>query len=469
MSYIHKESTLAVPADLELFRLPPTDPTHQETEEVPYRPTTSVAEGGNITFEVPGSAEEYIKLAHTGLTFGIQVTDAQGQPTIPYVAGNPGRGHNFGPINAIGHSMFRKVTVHFGTQMVSSNGEYPYTAYTTMLLGYGQDAQKSHLTCALFDKDQAGRMDAMPHAANSNEALERRRVYLEGNKTCYFRIRLHCDVFNTHKLLPNMVGMRVELVRASPAFCLMAPSQNFAAVGVEDQPGFVAAQNNVAPNFNIKIVDPILWVTKVKLLPSVMIGHVQGLENMSAKYNFTRTVVKTFTLPAGTRSHSFDNVFSGQLPKRIFYFLVRNDAYNGSYGRNPFNFQHCNLTQANVVLNGKSFPSTPHTPIFTGNNANFMREFYSLFDSLGIHHGNKGLPINRNEYPEGFCMYSSDLTSNRSAGNGAQINLIKQGTLGIKMQFSDDLDVAYTLVTVAELDAMYEIDKMRNVSALYAV
>jgi len=48
-----------------------------------------------------------------------------------------------------------------------------------------------------------------------------------------------------------------------------------------------------------------------------------------------------------------EKLFSGQLPTRLMIGLVTNQAFNGHAESNPFNFQHFNLNEIALYLDGQ--------------------------------------------------------------------------------------------------------------------
>jgi len=48
-----------------------------------------------------------------------------------------------------------------------------------------------------------------------------------------------------------------------------------------------------------------------------------------------------------------EKLFSGQLSSCLVIGLVANDAFNGAYDRNPFNFAHVDLMEISVYANGQ--------------------------------------------------------------------------------------------------------------------
>jgi len=80
---------------------------------------------------------------------------------------------------------------------------------------------------------------------------------------------------------------------------------------------------------------------------------LKALEISTAKYPINRVVCKTLTIPSAVMDVNQEKLFSGQIPTRIVIGLVRNDAFNGSTTRNPFNFQNFKLTEISVYSDGQ--------------------------------------------------------------------------------------------------------------------
>ena len=88
--------------------------------------------------------------------------------------------------------------------------------------------------------------------------------------------------------------MKIKLVRSKDAFCLMG-----------------------AAGTKLVVTHASLFVRKVKLSPSVFLGHDKALENSTAKYPIKRMVCKTFAIPQNYLDVNHEKLFSGQLPTRI--------------------------------------------------------------------------------------------------------------------------------------------------------
>ena len=67
-----------------------------------------------------------------------------------------------------------------------------------------------------------------------------------------------------------------------------------------------------------------------------------------------------------------------------------------------------NLTRTDLYVNGKSYPPTPYTPVYTGEHEEYMREYNSLFQAFGI---------------SGAAAKKSMISSNAATSRGAAMLL----------------------------------------------
>jgi hypothetical protein len=95
-----------------------------------------------------------------------------------------------------------------------------------------------------------------------------------------------------------------------------------------------------ADNYMIKIKDLALFVRNVQLSPAVRMGHVKAFEKTICKYPIRRVEVKVDTVPHGNMNYVQDNMFLGQLPKRLVIGCVDSDALNWTITKIPFDFRH---------------------------------------------------------------------------------------------------------------------------------
>ena len=100
----------------------------------------------------------------------------------------------------------------------------------------------------------------------------------------------------------NGVNLRIKLDRAKNAFCLVSSIP--------------------AANFKVVITEAILFVRRVKVASSIILGHAAGQKHSSAKYPICRMDCKVLAIPRGFSSFNPHNVFLGQIPTRIVLGLA---------------------------------------------------------------------------------------------------------------------------------------------------
>ena len=117
---------------------------------------------------------------------------------------------------------------------------------------------------------------------------------------------------------------------------------------------------------------------------SVTLGHAAALMQTTAKYPIWRVDCKVLSIPDGFSSFTPDNLFLGHIPKRLVLVLVDTEAFNGTYGSNPFNFKHHNLNQVGVYVDGEQIPRKPLFLKFgEAGGQNIIAGFQGLFPGTG--------------------------------------------------------------------------------------
>ena len=230
------------------------------------------------------------------------------------------------PMNNFFRSMFSSIDLYVNNKLVTSNMDtYPSRAYLENLFSYRSDVKENQLKAGEFwYEDEPDKFDYLTHAnvkARAKPVAESKSLELQG--------RLHLDLVLQEKYLPNGLEFRLKLNRALPQFSIMS-----------DMPVV------------LKIDSAIFSVRYVQLLPATANDLNQSIARSPAKFPIRRAIGKTFTIGTGLRSKIEDHLFQGQLPKRVFIGMISNEAFNGSYDTNPFNFTHFNLSKLGVTCDG---------------------------------------------------------------------------------------------------------------------
>ncbi|XP_031788738.1 uncharacterized protein F54H12.2-like [Nasonia vitripennis] len=443
MAFLHSNSCECIKSELDLFTLPPTQTSVENSQFIHYKPVSSLTDDGPLKFVVPGGSD-YLDLAHTMLSIRLQIL-----PNVEIAANESTREYSkVAPVNNLLHSLFNQIDVFFNQKLVSPpNNAYPYRAYIETLLNYSAPTMNSHLTSALWYLDTPGNMETPPNIPVTDPTANKGNVYRQ-----YFSINgqtvdlighLHCDVFNQNKFLLNGVELRLRLVRSKDAFCLMHASDN--------------------DKFNVHIKEASLIVRRVKVSPGIMLAHANTLAKATAKYPINRVEVKAFTLHSGVHGDTLDNVILDQIPKRIIIGFVDNRAFNGNRKFNPFNFQHFNINYLSLYVDGVQIPSKPLQPRFTGSKPIFVECYHTLFSGTEIHFLNESLTVTRTDYNKDYCFFAFDLTPDLSANLAFHWNLIKHGSVRVEVKFEHALAATINCIIYAEYDNVLEIDSSRQI------
>ena len=145
---------------------------------------------------------------------------------------------------------------------------------------------------------------------------------------------------------------------------------------------------------------------------------------------------------------------------------VTNEAFNGRYGKNPFNFQHLSVNYLAVHLDGEQIPYTPLKPNFNTAEGNYIRAYQTIFSGTDKMYQDEGNTITREEYKGGYALYAFDLSPDLSIGG--HLNLVRHGNLRLDIHFASPLDETVNVIIYAQFNNILEIDQARNIIFDYA-
>ena len=484
MSYVHPFSKRCDKSEVDLFSVPPTQQSLERGRWIDYAPISSVTNPDSaITFLIAGT-DEYIDLSKTILTVTGKVTLKDGTSKL---AG--GGQSNVAPVNNFLHSLFRQVDVYLnGKQVTPAMGTYAYRSYIETLLNYDVSGKESQFSSALYYKDTAGEMDsngslpatkvlnykaaaqnnADPGANASvkyyvtgtgNQGFAQRHKFITNGNQFVLSGPIFSDIFMTDRLLLNMMDLKVVLNRSTDNFCLMDKNAKGALI---------------EPKFHL--TDVVLKIRKVKVDQAVSDGVERMLKQTPALYPIRRVECKILTIPEQLPNIRQDNIFSGIIPKSFVFGLVHVDAYNGTYGKNPYNFQHFGVTNVSLTANGQEIPFKQLTLKYPENETgtidpakdtelDFDEAYNTLFSGTGKIYSNAGLDITREEYPGGYALYAFDLTPGMCKSSD-YFNTGQRGSLTLALTLKK-ANHAIGMVCYGDFENVIRIDAERN--AIYDI
>ena len=155
---MHRDSCECGTDSLELFKVPATNVTLEDSKWMEYYPISSTlnSDTAPIEFEIKGQGDEYLDLSQSYLQVMCKFTKGDGSDLT-------GANSTSTPVNNILHSLFSEIDVSLNGKVVTPGTDtYPYKAYLEKLLSYSPDTLHTQMrACTLWEKDTAGHMDEL--------------------------------------------------------------------------------------------------------------------------------------------------------------------------------------------------------------------------------------------------------------------------------------------------------------------
>jgi hypothetical protein len=424
-------------SELGLFDPRPVQTSMEKGAYVDIHPLSSPSGGGPIEFFIPSTSDEYIDLNDTMLYVRgkVKKEDRSNLTENALIALS----------NIPLASFFSDVSVIINDRQVEGgNHLYPYKTYMSYLLRFNKEAMETHVRGTGFYKDEYGKMEE-----TEQKGFKARKLLIAQSKTFEFCGPITLDIFQQNRyLLPN-ADVRLKFLRHRPEFALISHVRT--AQGSDPQ---INAIKGI-----IDIEDSILFVRRVKVSPSVLRGHLTGLDKYNAIYPIQRTEMQTFTITSGSQSFNKENIFRGQLPKLLVMGMVDNDAFNGTLSKNPFNFKHYDLNFLALYRDGEATPYRPFQPDYEKSLC--MLDYMSLFRSLELWNRDETIPITFEEFKGGYTMYTFNLAPDLALAGHEQP--YRDGNLRLEFKFAKALPATINVVLMALFDGRVEVTKSRDI------
>ena len=346
-------------------------------------------------------------------------------------AGQPSEDRHLSCVNNLFHSIFSQVSLELNGQLVERIHDYPFVAYLTNLFGFDKDIKNSALQTLIgWYPDEPGKFDS---SSNSGH-LDRIKHLLLNGKECHLKGRLalgSCEV----GLLPNHTSLRILLHKNDASFPLLYTGSTAAPAGA----------------YSIEITNCEFEVRRVGTSPSVLKDYESRLTKDLGEFDFIKSDCKAFTFSAQQSDITINNLFSGELPDSVLICLLPNATYHGDITKNPFNFQHFNMSRASLFVNGQEFP-TPRGYDLKMSENKYADAYLNLFRGKPEYHG-----MTRAEFIGGSFFLIFDF--HHLPG--------QQGVVQGKFKFESPLADTVTLLAIASYDVKFKMDQMRNLSHTY--
>ena len=361
-------------------------------------------------------------------------------PNSPVISG-ANNDINCSVVNNFIHSMISKVTYQINDfQMGDSAAKsYSYKAYIDNVLSFSEGAKKQSLKYHGYEKDTAGNFDDVNKivASNKNIGFKNRSELFCSNKYFHFSVKLRIDLANIDQFLQPGVQLRFEIERNSDAFALLSD-----------------AADDVTFEFEMK--DSTVEFDKMIPTPDYLNHFEKNILQEPLIYSYDKSQIHYFPYPANVNDLSIYSMFhTDKLPSYLVFGLVDNDAFDGSVSKNPFNFQHFDLKEFYLLVNGNSVPTQPVKLDITSMDYHhtYVNEF---LDKLKLKNSNDSIGISADDWIKGSFFWIADLNVDKCC-NFHEHNH-KGGTIHLKLQTKSALPKTTRLIVYSSSRERMSID-----------
>ena len=123
--------------------------------------------------------------------------------------------------------------------------------------------------------------------------------------------------------------------------------------------------------------------------------------------------------------------------------------------KNPYNFLPHNIGKVTLTIDNIS-----KVIEINQENNDFAEGYHALCEGLNIY-GGEGNDISISDYSNGNCLFFFNL--NPDKGYCEQYNIIKSGSIQVKLEFIKEVTEKLRLVTFMEFDNQINIDKKHEI------
>ena len=468
MALIEDDSCLCSTSGLELFSTLPTHDVVEDSRFVEILPLNSnPSYDAAFDFYMPALTDEYVDVSSTRLYIKAQILDNDGDPI--------GANAPVAPVNDLFNSLWSNVEFSMNGRAVSqSNNMYAYTSMISTLVHDTEEAVKSEVAMPMFYKDTPNQMEVTePRLSNREHLIPNYDIFLHTRPGA----TENDPPIQTFELIPaaqilgnNGLYQRYLPVRAGKRFEMKGPLR----IDFFEQPRYLPPGHDMklrfhrnpnsfvlmseAAGYTLQLHDVRLLVRKVRATDGVLVGHQEALEQMTAKFPLVRKECKEIAVGRDMFSMKKDNIFLGQLPKRVVIGMVDADAATGKRNKNPYNFQHYNMNRIQLYADGT--PVRAQEIRLNVANGDSMEAYETLTWDVEREGGETAL-IKLHEWDKGYALVAFDLTPDMDSDDHR--SLIKHGNLRLEIEFKQALPRSIHILVYAEFDNVLETTADHNV------
>lgn len=390
-------------------------------------PTTTIdgLQTSVVEFVIQGSQNEYLDLNDTLLSMKVKIVNSDG--TAINGAEQPF------PCNYFMNALFSDVTLELNdVQIEGGSSMYHYKSTIESMFNFDDDTKRIQLLPAGVASDQ-----------------KERKKWSTDSKVFDLVGAIRLDFFNQPKYLLPGVNVRIRLTKSNDHFPLSSDPAKPPAAGT---------------TYKTYLQQCILYARRVKVHPSVLEGHKIGLQKKNAVYPYTKSKTVYYSIAQGTQTFIKENLFSsGKIPKFIIVAFVKQSAFDGDLTSSPFYFDHFDVQNVALYLDGQSVPyKRAYEQNFTKNSRQYADTYVrSILQCTELFNKNCNNGIDMNDFAnEGYTFFTFNLTPDFDMNQTQQPN---DANLRLDIRFKKALPNAINLIAYGIFDANLYITKDREI------
>ena len=481
-------SNEAISSSLMLWQTKPTQVSVKESYDTKVWPISNIFNEGPITFSIPEQPHGMVKNIEIVTKFKIQKDGKDFSVEQD----------NLSIINNFPNSLWQIVDVTINGRsniMQPLKNAYPYTSFFNMVfnhddsqvdyLGYKElffmdngdkyeiksgdklfvsDYSKMYSTVGQkifavngkvkvsigdivtsYAKDETENSFAkMPNPSIKNQALYTRAKRVAKGQSVTTYSKLHCPLFNTNKVLPTRMDIRITLTKNTDDFLLRCPKDE---------------------KYSISIEDVHLQVTYYQPQDAIQRKIESLLESEPIPYFVQRPELIVRPITATTKVIRVNDIFPSKLPSYAFFCVQKSADFEGKRESNPFSF--IPFEKMNIFIGGKPFfQDELEARLKTDSQEpDFTQFLVQLYKTLGREYKGNCLINSKNFYTH-FCVAAS-FTADKSPANASYLNLQEQGSCSIEIDTGKDSGLTNCLLIVyASYDRQIKINPDRSIDII---
>jgi hypothetical protein len=268
-----------------------------------------------------------------------------------------------------------------------------------------------------------------------NTSDAERAKWIAGSKKFAMCGGLQLDFFDQPKYLIPGVNVLLRLIRNKNGMSL---------ISAKSKP-------------KLHFIDARLYVRRVKVEPSVLMGHQIGLNTQNAIYPIRKTSFVRTTLPMGISSYYKEQIFpDSRLPKFVVVAFQSSNQYGGAYAESAAKFKNMDVSSMSL-MRSTDYRET-YNQDFTSNYVTTYAQ--SILRNMGFLDKNLNNGITLDDFKDLYPFFTFVLAPDFDI-NQAQVP--KQGNLRLDIKFNTALTEPGELLIYGVFDGEVQINKSRMV------